>query len=78
MTVLTPDAGAVVEPLAVVQEGQIAGAAVRVPLDGVDLCGAKRGQTLKPCMWQDRRAMHVLPKVMAVNCAELKYLICFL
>lgn len=44
MTVLTPSAGAAVEPLAVVQEGQVAGAAVRVALDGIDLCRrAERG-----------------------------------
>lgn len=48
MTVLAPDARAVVEPLAVVQEGQIAGAAVRVPLDCVDLWGGKkRGKTFE-------------------------------
>lgn len=42
MAVLPADAGAVVEPLAVVEEGQVAGAALRVPLDGEDLCRAKR------------------------------------
>lgn len=55
MTVLTPDTSAVVEPLAVVQEGQVAGAAMRVPLDGVDLWGAERGEASHPCMRQQRR-----------------------
>ena len=74
MTVLTPDTGAAVEPLAVIQEGQIAGAAVRVPLDCVDLWEAKTEETSNPCMQQEQRQ----PNVMAVNRAELKYLICFL
>lgn len=39
VAVLPPDARAAVEPLAVVQEGQVAGAAVSVPLDGIDLWG---------------------------------------
>lgn len=37
VTVLTPDTSAVVEPLAIIQEGQIAGATMRVPLDCIDL-----------------------------------------
>lgn len=75
MTVLAPDVSAVVEPLAIVQEGQIAGATMRVPLDCVYLWGAKRGETSNPCMMQERQAMFVLSNV---NCAELKYLVCFL
>lgn len=78
VTVLAPDISAVVEPLAIIQEGQIAGATMRVPLDCVYLWGAKRGETSNPCMMQERRAMFVLSKIMAVNCAELKYLVCFL
>lgn len=75
MTVLTSDTSAVVEPLAIIQEGQIAGATMRVPLDCVDLWGSMRGETLNPCMLRQRRAMS---KVMAVNCTELKYHMCFL
>ncbi len=37
--ILPSHAGAVVEPLAIVQEGEVAWAAVRVSLDGVDLYG---------------------------------------
>lgn len=29
-------------------------------------------------MWQQKRASLVFPEVTAVNCTELKYLICFL
>ena len=80
MAVLAPDASAVVEPLAVVQEGEVAGLAARVPLDCVDLWGAKRGETLHPCMKQQRLASLGLkgPEVVTANCGELKYLICFL
>lgn len=42
VTVLTAGARAVVEPLAVVHEGEIAGVPVRVALDGVDVWEAHR------------------------------------
>lgn len=45
VAVLAPDIRALVEPLAVVQEGEVAGASVRVPLDRVDLWGGRRGET---------------------------------
>lgn len=48
MTILTPNISAIVEPLAVIQEGQIAGAAMRVPLDCVDLWAPKRIETSNP------------------------------
>ena len=41
MPVLSSYTGAAVEPLAVVQEGQVAGPTVRVPLDGIYLCREK-------------------------------------
>lgn len=44
MAVLPAHAGAAVEPLAIVQEGQEARPAVRVPLDGVDLWGTQDRQ----------------------------------
>lgn len=37
--ILPAHTGAVVEPLAIVQEGEVAWAAVRVSLDGVDFYG---------------------------------------
>lgn len=42
VTVLTTSAGAVVEPLAIVQEGEIAGVPVRVALDCVNFWEANR------------------------------------
>lgn len=42
VTVLTADIGAVVEPLAIVQEGEIAGVPVRVALDCVNFWEANR------------------------------------
>lgn len=42
VTVLAADIGAVVEPLAIVQEGEIAGVAVRVALDCVNFWDANR------------------------------------
>lgn len=44
VAVLAADGGALVEPLAVVQEGQVAGPAVGVALDGVDLWGGAAGE----------------------------------
>lgn len=38
VSVFAADAGAAVEPLSIVQEGQETGAAMGVTLDGVDLC----------------------------------------
>lgn len=60
MAVLAADVGALVEPLAVVQEGEVAGASVRVPLDRVDLWGGRRLE--KPCAMQQRRAVFVFWK----------------
>lgn len=76
MTVLAPDISAVVEPLAVIQEGQIAGTAMRVPLNRVDLWGSE-------CERKDFLTTHNAPEtgrvgVVAVNRAELKYPVCFL
>lgn len=62
VTILTPNASAAVEPLAIVQEGQVAGAAVRVPLDCVDLWGTKQGRPYIPV-----RGIKDLTKVMAVH-----------
>lgn len=45
VAVLAPDISALVEPLAVVQEGEVAGASMRVPLNRVDLWGGRRGET---------------------------------
>lgn len=42
VTVLAADIGAVVEPLAIVQEGEIAGVPVRVALDCVNFWDANR------------------------------------
>lgn len=42
VTVLTADIGAVVEPLAIVQEGEVAGVPVRVALDCVNFWDANR------------------------------------
>lgn len=42
MAVFTAGAGTSVEPLAIIEEGQVAGAAMRVPLNCIDLCRAKR------------------------------------
>lgn len=44
MAVLAADVGALVEPLAVVQEGEVAGSPVRVALDGVDPWGGSGGE----------------------------------
>lgn len=44
VAVLAADVGALVEPLAVVQEGEVAGPPVRVALDGVDLWGGSGGE----------------------------------
>lgn len=44
MAVLAADVGALVEPLAVVQEGEVAGPPVGVALDGVDLWGGSGGE----------------------------------
>lgn len=60
VAVLAADISALVEPLAVVQEGEVAGASVRVPLDRVDLWGGRRLE--KPCVMQQRRAVFVLWK----------------
>lgn len=57
VTVLTPDTCAAVEPLAIVQEGQIAGSAVRVPLDCVDLCGVKTDFKIPACGRRDRSTL---------------------
>lgn len=52
VTVLAADIGAVVEPLAIVQEGEIAGVAVRVALDCVNFCDANRENLLKRLLCQ--------------------------
>lgn len=70
MAIFTAGAGTSVEPLAIIKEGQVAGATIRVPLNCIDLCRVNTRAAEKVCV--------CFLLEMLVNFSELKYFICFL
>lgn len=59
MAIFTASAGTSVEPLAIIKEGQVAGATIRVPLNCIDLCRVNTRETLKSCTEQQRKSVFV-------------------
>jgi len=53
-TIFPAHTGAAVEPLAIIQEGKVAWAAVRVSLDGVDFYGEEETESTHDSPGEDR------------------------